>query len=37
MFSKEKLFQVGQETNKVLVKNIFTQTRLTALNIKKTA
>ena len=34
MFSEEKLSQAGQKTNKVLVKSLFTQTRLTDLNIK---
>ena len=32
---EEKLSQAGQKTNKVLVKNLFTQTHLTDLNIKK--
>ena len=35
MFSEEKLSQAGQKTNKVLVKNLVTQTHLTVLNIKK--
>ena len=35
MFSEEKLSQAGQKTNKVLVKNLFTQTHLTVLYIKK--
>ena len=35
MFPEEKLSQEGQKTNKVLVKNLYTQTHLTALNIKK--
>ena len=35
MFSEEKLSQAGQKTNKVFVKNLFTQTHLRVLNIKK--
>ena len=34
MFSGKKLPQVGLKTKRVLVKNIFTQTHLTVLNIK---
>ena len=37
MFSEEKLSQVGQKANEVLAKNLFTQTHLKDLNIKKTA
>ena len=37
MFSEEKLSQAGQKTNKVIVKNLFTQTHCTNLNIKKNA
>ena len=35
MFSEEKLSQAGQKIKKVLVKNLFTQTHLTVLNVKK--
>ena len=35
MFPEEALSQGGQKTNKVLVKNLFTQTHSTVLNIKK--
>ena len=37
MFSEGKLSQARQKTNKVVVQNLFTQTHLTVLNIKKTA
>ena len=37
MYSKEKLSQVRQKTEKASVKNLFTQTHLTVLNITKTA
>ena len=32
MFSGEKLSLAGQKTNKVLVKNLFTQTQLMVVN-----
>ena len=35
MFPDETLSQGGQKTNKVLVKNLFTQAHYTVLNIKK--
>ena len=34
MFSEEKLSQTLQKSSKILVKNLFTQTHLTVLNIK---
>ena len=37
MFSEEKMSYTGQKTNKVLVKNLFTQKHLMILNTKKTA
>ena len=37
MFREEKLSQVGQKTNKVLMKNLFTQNTSYGFEYKKTA
>ena len=35
MFSEDKMSQTGQKNQKVLIKNLFTQTHLTVLNAIK--